>query len=144
MLIKNAGVSLVIAILHLFSLAAYTLIARFMWPTWARLGPTWPRWAPWTLLSGYFWHILWHLVTVMIGVAFARILAAKYFHKGPFDGQISFLLTIQIHSLISPSVVGCLVDIFEKWSALSRGLNVHGCVCRDGIISNRHTLNNQP
>ena len=28
------------------------LIARFMGPTWAHLGPTWPRWAPWTLLSG--------------------------------------------------------------------------------------------
>ena len=32
------------------------LIARFMGPTWgqheAHLGPTRPRWAPWTLLSG--------------------------------------------------------------------------------------------
>ena len=31
-----------------------SLIARFMGPGGAHLGPTGPRWAPWTLLSGLF------------------------------------------------------------------------------------------
>ena len=37
---------IVISLINLFKIEETTLIARFMGPTWAHLGPTGPRWAP--------------------------------------------------------------------------------------------------